>query len=337
MDVDYDFFDTPKAPSDTSLQRDQRSSPPTAHEYSSNEYSDDDYSSDFSEDELPKKKIEAVLPHMTPMEASDLESDADDDSGRRAPTPDEASTARSDNFSSSSEPGKSCVKKRPEPTVSALKPRGMKSKIVHRSDSDDSYTTDSDVTDVSPLNSPVTPHIKHRVDFEDANYRQPHVSKPPISPNKSARSRPVSAGSTSSKAPSSRMEQLLNANHDSVDMKLLLEAVMEMEKEQGYDTRSRNSRSTTQSKKPKMFKPLGPAPAPKKNYSFNNENVRTIDLENQRLMQRILRNATASKKAKAKALKTESKPAAGTKAATAAVNRRKQQMKIEAENQVCFL
>lgn len=342
MDVDFDFFDDPK---DKNLQ----SKPPLngggkrkqdSEDSSDTDSSTDDYSSD-TEDELPKKKIEARLPNM--RLAEDDESDQSDrsNSGRRAPTPDEASTARSDphTYSSGSDPGPSKM----EPRVAKLKPKGLQSKTVgsrKRSEScssNDSYktvsdsTSDSDVTDVSPLN---TPHVKYKVDFEDTAGR-PCSSKPPASPaRKSGRQpRPISAGSSSSKSPSSRIEKLLNANHDSVDMKLLLQAVMEMEQEQGYDARSRSARLSKP--KPKIFKPVGPAPVPKKNYSFSNDSVRTIDMENQRLMQNILKYATATRKAKAK-VKAQPKNEHKNQQAptTAAINRKKEQLRIEAENQV---
>ena len=395
MDVDFDFFDNPgESPEDLlevkSPEKSNRNgldghgkskttatgkvkkskSKPQDIRYSS---SDSVHSSDDSyerENSRPKKTIEAKLPKMKPFDHDPSDHSDYSDSGRRAPTPDEASSARgrphrySQSSSGSDKDNKKSQDKNAwsegtesKQTISKLKPKGShmgKSKNdkgrkrVESFSSDgsyhtmsDSYTdtdsaTDSDVTDVSPLNSPQTPYLgsKHRVEFKEDISEMARLSKPPVSPNKSSRSRPHSASSAGSKPPSSRVEQLLNANQDSVDMKLLLQAVMEMEQERGYDARSRTSSSRS---KTKIFKPLGPAPQPKKNYSFSNDSVRTIDLENQRLMQNILKCAKEAKKAKAKGKSTKTQSAHQRPVpTTAAINRHKEQLRIEAENQVGF-
>jgi len=162
-------------------------------------------------------------------------------------------------------------------------------------DSDD----DSDVTDVSPINTPHSPNIQ---------------------------TTPSCSGSTSrnvSKSSINEPVQLLRGDRDSLDLDVLLQTVLRMEK-QG---RPKSRQTQTQLAVPPR--------SSRHNYSFTNEKVAAIDKENHRLMTSIMRNANATKKAKAKKVNKLSTSGIGTKrVSSAAVNRAKQQQKIEAENLV---
>jgi len=161
-------------------------------------------------------------------------------------------------------------------------------------DSDD----DSDVTDVSPINTPHSPNVR-------------------TTPSCSA-----STNRNMSKSSNNEPIRLLHGDRDSLDLDVLLQTVLHMEK-QGRP-KSRQTQ-TQQALLPRSSR---------HNYSFTNEQVAAIDKENQRLMTSIMRNANATKKAKAKVNKLSTSGVSTKRVSSAAVNRAKQQQKIEAENLV---
>ena len=167
----------------------------------------------------------------------------------------------------------------------------------------------SDVTSVSPLG---TPRSSERYDHSGMSH------KPPKNPSPGRGSK------------SSRLEHLLQGNKDTMDLNLLMRAVLEMEQEQ--------SEAPVERKKFVVPPPSGqPSPLSRKNFSFKNEKVSDIDRENNRLMKEIVRNAIQAKEAKQKA-KCKSKQASTTQRLTpSAVNRLKEQRRIEAENRVSII
>lgn len=165
-----------------------------------------------------------------------------------------------------------------------------------------SDSDDSDVTDVSPLN---TPHLGGRYERMSG--------KPPKNPD------------TGRSPASSRLDHLLQGNKDSMDLNLLMHAVLEMEKEHSEGL------APVPHKKFVVPPPAG-SKLPRKNFSFQNEHVGHIDRENQRLMKEIMKCAIQAKEAKQKA-RCRSKPMqTSTRLTTSAVNRMKEQRRIEAEN-----
>ena len=158
---------------------------------------------------------------------------------------------------------------------------------------------DSDIIDVSPLNSPHS----HNGQLTTA------VTKTIL---KSSDIQPVG---------------LLNANRDSLDLDMLLQTVLHME---------RQGRSQSRQSQSKLAVPSGGSRC---NYSFSNERVQAIDKENHRLAERIMKHASNNKKAKAKVKKLSTSSVSSKRLSSAAVNRAKQQQHIEAENLVhdlCF-
>ena len=199
----------------------------------------------------------------------------------------------------------------------------------------------SDVTDVSPLNSPT-----HKVSTADMQRweRCQRGGKPPRSPaNKggsSQRSHPDSA--TSSPGNGRENLNLLEATSDKMDLKILMQAVLEMEREK--DRASSTDHHV-------FFQPGGLKNTThsnsdsRQNFSFNNYQVRDIDTENQRLMHQILKY-TAKKKVDQR---SEMSQAAGdglvvtkkrqtsagvTHLTASAINRMREQRRIERDNQV---
>lgn len=167
--------------------------------------------------------------------------------------------------------------------------------------------TDSDVTEVSPLNSP---------------------HKPPDPPRpKSTKSRPVrNASATFNRNGSANINRILSARKDTMDLKVLLQTVLDMENE---GTAARSRRVTTAA-------PSGDFCRQRKNYSFTNEQVMRIDRENQRLMENIMRKAREAKKVKQELKMAGKKQTCATplRPASSAINRVRQQQRIEVENLV---
>jgi len=180
---------------------------------------------------------------------------------------------------------------------------GSSTQDLSRSFSDDMTDSDDDseVTDVSPLNTPHSPNIQ---------------TTPPCS---------SSIGRNISKSSNNEPVRLLHGDRDSLDLDLLLQTVLHMEK-QG---RTKSRQAPTQL--------AVPCRSSRHNYSFTNEQVEAIDKENRRLMTSIMRNANATKKAKVKVNKLSTSGAGTKRLSSAAVNRAKQQQKIEAENLVNVL
>ena len=296
-DVDFDFFDSPVPD---------------------------------SKDSQKLKKIEAKVPTVVHHESSDSDSETDErESGRRAPSPrtrnkargkttrkhskkqyssssssytdtDSASDRSSSRSRSSSDPrdrnAKSEVKwaSKVKPRVSAPKEndntRPRIKKHVHHNPKKKSYSdsessscsssfnsSDSDITDVSPLASPKQSSRsseRRKIEFAD----MPSHRKSPSS------SRPSSAHS-------SDFNRLLRPDNDSMNLKLLMHAVMEMEKQ-----RSASASPHDKVRPHKQFSvPQGRLTKTRKNISFPNQKLKEIDRENTRLMKEILNYATMGK------------------------------------------
>ncbi|XP_069833836.1 cilia- and flagella-associated protein 97 [Dendropsophus ebraccatus] len=102
------------------------------------------------------------------------------------------------------------------------------------------------------------------------------------------------------------------ALQDAMDLNQLLKAFMHLDK-----------------KDQERFSLDHPSVIPKKNYSFTNEEVRQIDRENQRLLKELSRQAT---KSKGKSLTPKRLNTTPTRLYHSALNRQKEQQRIEREN-----
>ena len=172
--------------------------------------------------------------------------------------------------------------------------------------------TDSDVTDVSPLHSPhLSPKMKPGMNYN---------KRPPRSPaNKKDR------------MAHHNEDILLQGDSEKMDLNILMQAVLEMEKKREHqylkDERIAKSRRV-------LFEPTKAKPQSRKNFSFSNDKVSTIDKENQRLMEKIVKMAVEGKKKQRPVQKKKTVPA---KMTPSAVNRLRDQRRIEQENLVCIL
>ena len=216
--------------------------------------------------------------------------DEEDDleiSGRRSPKP---LTVNSDQCFVPKETSFSGYDSRPHEAKNSAQDLsdGSRSLTDDAADSDE----DSEIIDVSPLN---TPHSLSST-FTKNVLQSKSSDIPPVG--------------------------LLNADRDSLDLDMLLQSVLHMEK-QG---RSQSRQSQAQL--------LVPPSSSRHNYSFSKERVDAIDKENHRLAARIMKHANDNKKAKAKVKKISTLDVGSKRPSSAAVNRAKQQQQIEAENLV---
>ena len=363
--VDFDFFDTPKDPTESKLSPKQSKS---VHKHEQNDRSgkhdrsrsaSPKYSDDSDTDCRSKgsvKKIEAKLPvhHLSGEYSDHFDSDSDHndahDSNKKAPNPrkkDHKKHSDSDTdikkrhaWSADSQvkdhsSKQNGIPKSGHPTRDRKNSDDHRRKKSYASDrtlsdnsSDFSTTdsdTDSDVTDVSPLNSPHRiPKSRNVYDLREMS----KLGKPPKTPMHKEAVTYQKSSQRPSSAKQNQIEQLLNADSDQMDLKLLMQAVLEME--QGRETRQRQQRRV-------LFAPPVPKPQSKLNQTFDNDKVRTIDKENQRLMDRIMGYAKQAEIAKQKKKKPNPKVKEAPKLTPSAVNRNKEQRRIEQDNLVCIM
>ena len=156
---------------------------------------------------------------------------------------------------------------------------------------------DSEIVDVSPINTP-----------RDSNVQIASALTKNIS-----------------KSPDIQPVGLLNADRDSLDLDMLLQTVLHMEKQ---------GRSQSRQAEAELAVTSGSS---RRNYSFNRERVEAIEKENLRLATRLMKHANDNKKAKVKVNKLHTSGVSSKRLSSAAVNRAKQQQKIEAENLVSGL
>jgi len=218
-------------------------------------------------------------------------SSTEDISGRHSPTPRTVNSGQQSVSKEISVRGYDA-----EPFVTENNAQDLSDYSGSFSDDTTDNDDDSDVTDVSPLNTPHSPDVQT-------------ASSSSVSKNisKSSKNEPVG---------------LLRGDRDSLDLDMLLQTVLHMEKQGRPQSRQSQTQLAVTSR------------GSQRNYSFTNERVKAIDKENHRLMASIMRHASAGKKAKAKANKLPTSSIGTKRLSTAAVNRAKHQQKIEAENLV---
>ena len=146
-------------------------------------------------------------------------------------------------------------------------------------------------------------------------------SKRPTTAN---RSRPVSGKSTSSDG--SAFERLMEADKDTLNLDLLMQAIMEMEEDRSH-THKKIVRQGVVSQSVQ-----NPTSLNRRNMSFSNDRVKEIDKENQRLMRNILKYATEVKKQKKPSASGKKSTPVVANHAPSAVNRTREQKRIEQEN-----
>ncbi|KAK7096999.1 hypothetical protein V1264_004041 [Littorina saxatilis] len=104
-----------------------------------------------------------------------------------------------------------------------------------------------------------------------------------------------------------------------LDLSILMKAVSELEKEKRVKSNTRRV----------MFEPLRARPMDKSNYTFNDTDTYRIEQENKRLLQKIMRQVHEGEERRPKAADIKVKQSTIT---ASAVNRRKEQKRIESDN-----
>ena len=349
-DVDFDFFDSPKEPPASAFSPREQKSNATESKTSKIDSASDDSDSQASSGPVTRarvKKIEAKIPNVPTATSHDYSDSFESDSEHgesaketHAHSPQVNSKTKGSEVSQkkaweSSERYKSATAKsqshRRSASTSKSKPVAksrshgkLEPRVISDESSDISTDSDSDsdVTEVSPLGSPKG----KRRDMYDM-HELAKIGKPPRSPmHKETVSYQKSKRPSSGKSKEgSKLDKLLNADSDTMDLQLLMQAVLEME--QDREQRQLKQRRVLFAPPPKA------KPQAKLNQTFSNDKVRTIDRENQRLMNRIMdmaREAEAAKKKKKPKAASKEPP----KLTPSAVNRMNEQRRIERENLV---
>ena len=350
-EVDFDFFDSPKDPPRSKLSPKESKNDPMETKHAKPESVPVSDSSD-SERSGPVtrasvKKIEATVPVLTTashdysdsFESDSAGGDESEEDAKPKSKPElkknarvsqkkawesserwKSATAKSENHSRSTSNGKS----KPPPKSKSRKSDHIRVISDESSEISTDSDTDSDVTEVSPLGSPRTRNGHDMYDMRELA----KLGKPPRSPmHKETVSYHKPTRPTSAKTKeSNKLDKLLNADSDSMDLQLLMQAVLEME--QDREKRQRQQRRVLFAPPPKA------KPQSKLNQTFSNDKVRTIDRENQRLMQRIMGMAKEAEATKTKIKKPKYAHREPPKLTPSAVNRLSEQRRIERENLV---
>ena len=346
-DVDFDFFDD--APARGEGKNDNELSPRT-NKYGGKKKIETkipsmrtEHSSDESDNESPrsrKHKRGSKNSVEVPVDSSDSESESDhshrglNSSGAYKNAWAENSKSNGVRPKSEHPPGRSSRHKN-RPANSKQRSRsnsprsGSRSRSGSGSETDSSdYSSssdsnDSDITDVSPLPSPKT---TARSTGRKSRQAAPKYGdmRPPKSPSVK------SEASNRSRPTSGKLNKLLRPDQDSMDLRLLMQAVLEMEQE-----REREELLLKKPKQPRFYVPQ--STSQRKNISFRNDKQRDIDRENTRLMQKIVHYAAEAKRKKQMqkvSAQRRPQPMVGRGLTTSAVNRKREQERIDRENRV---
>lgn len=162
--------------------------------------------------------------------------------------------------------------------------------------------SDSDMTDVSPIASPRNGSVNgHGKELSDQKFSS--VSKPPI-----YQAMPLEDSGTPT-----------IQDPNALDLNILMKAVSELEKQKRVKSNTRRV----------MFEPLRARPVEKSNYTFSNDDTHRIEHENKRLLQQIMQQVHSSGRKQQSTKDLKVKQATLT---TSAINRRREQQRIENEN-----
>lgn len=185
------------------------------------------------------------------------------------------------------------------------KPGGDASRRRGHNERHSAADSDSDMTDVSPILSPRNGALNgHGRDLGD-KYRG---FKPAVYQAVEDSGRNITDG----------------GDNNALDLDILMKAVSELEKQKRVKANTRRV----------MFEPLRARPMDKSNYTFSNDDTHRIDQENKRLLRQIVRQMHTAKERRPRATDLRVKQSTLT---ASAVNRRRDQQRIENENLVRIL
>lgn len=241
-------------------------------------------------------------PSITPSTQSE-----DETSGRRSPTPPSRQAWATDS-------GDRGARRRPQERPKTAKRRtannGEDGRTRHAERRGRSPNeSDSDMTDVSPILSPRNGSVnghKRGLASSGAKYSG---SKPKFA------AMPLEHADEDG--------DLLDAgDSNALDLNILMKAVSELEKQKRMKANTRRV----------MFEPTRPRQMEKSNYTFSNDDTNRIEAENQRLLREIVRQMHTSEKRQA--VRVPDRRVQQSTLTAAAVNRRRDQKRIESENMV---
>ena len=181
------------------------------------------------------------------------------------------------------------------------RPRGDASRRRGHNDKHSVADSDSDMTDVSPILSPRNGSVNGHGKDVRVKYR----AIKPVYQAVEDSCRNITDGGDST----------------ALDLNILMKAVSELEKQKRVKANTRRV----------MFEPLRARPMDKSNYTFSNDDTHRIDEENKRLLRQIVRQMHTTKERHPRATDLRIKQATLT---ASAVNRRREQQRIENENLV---
>lgn len=309
--VDFDFFDTPRnddvvhhVPHIVVEKRkdSKRSTEKNGHISSDSYTSDSDSYSDSSDsnDETARSKDYRPIRKGEQVVVKNR-IDSDSDTG--------SSSAYSDGSDSEDDSPRGRKKQRKYDSKQQRQAWGMNGSANHdrpksaklrgrpKENSHSRSDSDSEITDVSPLNSPrSTPTHSKKNGKESVQYTSKEKSR----------------------------DSEIQLQNDKIDLNLLMQAVSEIDKQERLKANSRRV----------MFEPPNGKTGQKNHYSFSKGRVTDIEKENQRLLQQIMQHI--GPKQKRSQPKVSYPIARVDRLTSSAVNRRRQQSQIEQENMVKF-
>lgn len=263
-------------------------------------------------DKIPKR-IKAVVPSVSPSSVTESDSDSDHDREfeRKLRKPNNAEEEHHAGMKLKTEDGRRnpTLRKSDEPDSDSDSQTSMYSS-----------ETNSDVTDVSPLQTPAyTPQSKKYVSRELEEYTA--YSRKPPTPK-----RPSSATRDSATSTSKRIQGIIDDKGGAINMEVLMEAMMEL----GADS-SRDHEEGAKDHHVRFDTPQREG----HNYSFSMEKARAIDRENQRLLHKLMKYEQGAKAIKRPSPSKVKKPP--PQMTPSAVNRKRELERIERENYVSFI
>lgn len=187
--------------------------------------------------------------------------------------------------------------------------------------SSSSYSNNSDITDVSPLESP-----------EGSPRPSRNQNKSRDEGTKNGKSKNVQYSDSSS--PERDTNHSVNLESDQIDLSILMKCMADIDREKQERLKT-NSRRV-------MFAPPTVGEKSKANYTFTMSRAKMIEKENQRLLKQIMMqmNSGTAKKAQSSAPRQKGPKKAVEpvvqRLTPSAVNRMREQRRIEAENMVCY-
>ena len=292
-------------------------SPESSSAYSdSDSYSDDSAFSDKGQNGVPKKNISVTLPKTAEAWGDKKDTQKNWRDEKRSKSPSEAVKFKGDyrerRMSANSDDSDSKLDKYNNRNSSSNSKHDCrdingKTRKPLRSTSS-SHSNNSDITDVSPLESPEISPRGSRKRYDKVQYESKYFPEPSAD---------------------------IHMDSDKIDLSILMKCMADIDREKQQRIKANTRRV--------MFAPPSQHDKQKSNYSFSPNRARLIEKENQRLLQQIMQHVQqpGSKKLKA-GTATRLAPRKATepivqRLTPSALNRQREQRKIETENLVSYL